>query len=90
MPSMKDPSPEAIANVTEENVKTRAQLLPEEKAVEGDLDPAQGDLDPAQGDLDPKVKAAVILAASEERTINDDPDAAQGGHRQSSDTADLP
>jgi hypothetical protein len=83
MPSMKDPSDEAIANVTEENVKTRAQLLPEEKAVEGDLDPEQGD-------LDPKVQAAVILAESEERTIHADPDDAQGGHRQSSDTADLP
>ena len=83
MPSMKDPSPEAIANVTEENVKTRAHLLPEEKAVEGDLDPAKGD-------LDPEIQAAVILAESEERTINADPDDAQGGHRQSSDTADLP
>ena len=40
MPSMKDPSPEAIANVTEENVGTRSHLLPEERAVEGDLDPA--------------------------------------------------
>jgi hypothetical protein len=83
MPSMKDPSPEAIANVTEENIETRSQLLPEEKAVEGDLDPDQGD-------LDPKVQAAVILAESEERTIHADPDDAQGGHRQSSDTADLP
>ena len=83
MPSMKDPSPEAIANVTEDNVKTRAQLLPEEKAVEGDLDPEQGD-------LDPKVQAAAILAESEERTVHPDPDDAQGGHRQSSDTADLP
>jgi hypothetical protein len=83
MPSMKDPSPEAIANVTPDNVETRSQLLPEEKAVEGDLDPEQGD-------LDPKVQAAVILAESEERTIHADPDDAQGGHRQSSDTADLP
>ena len=83
MPSMKDPSPEAIANVTPENVETRAQLLPEERAVEGDLDPAKGD-------LDPKVQAAVILAESEERTIHTDPDDAQGGHRQSADTADLP
>ncbi len=83
MPSMKDPSPEAIANVTEDNVKTRAQLLPEEKAVEGDLDPSQGD-------LDPEVQSAVILAEYEERTIHDDPDDSQGGHRQSSDTADLP
>ena len=90
MPSMKDPSPEALANVTEENVETRAQLLPEEVAVEGHPDPEKGDLDPAQGDLDPKVQAAVILAESEERTINADPDDAQGGHRQSSDTADLP
>jgi hypothetical protein len=79
MPSMKDPSPEALSNVTQENVETRAQLLPEEEAVEGHPDPAQGD-------LDPKVQAAVILAESEERTLNPDPDDAQGGHRQSEDT----
>jgi hypothetical protein len=83
MPSMKDPSPEAIANVTEDNVKTRAHLLPEEAAVEGHPDPAKGE-------IDPEVQAAVILAESEERTLNADPDDAQGGHRQSSDTADLP
>jgi hypothetical protein len=83
MPSMKDPSPEAIANVSEHNVETRAQLLPEEQAVEGHPDPDKGD-------LDPEVQAAVILAESEERTIHPDPDDAQGGHRQSSDTADLP
>ena len=35
MPSMKEPSPEALANVTEENVETRSHLLPEEQAVEG-------------------------------------------------------
>jgi hypothetical protein len=80
---MKDPSREAIANVTEENVQRRSHLLPEERAVEGDLDPAQGDLDPA-------VQAAVILAESEERTINADPDDAQGAHRQSAETADQP
>lgn len=79
MPDMKDPSPEALANVTEQNVATRAKLLPEEHSVEGDLDPAQGD-------LDPKVQAAVILAESEERTVHADPDDAQGGHRQSDDT----
>lgn len=83
MPSMKDPSPEAIANVTEHNVETRAQLLPEEQAVEGDTDPTN------EG-LDPKVQAAVILAESEERTVHADPDDAQGGHRQSAETADLP
>ena len=83
MPSMKDPSPEAIANVTEENVKTRAQLLPEEVAAEGHPDPEKGG-------IDPEVQAAVILAESEERTVHADPDDAQGGHRQSSDTADLP
>ena len=83
MPSMKEPSPEAVANVTAENIETRSQLLPEEQTVEGNLDPSQGD-------LDPKVQAAVILAESEERTIHADPDDAQGGHRQSSDTADLP
>jgi hypothetical protein len=83
MPSMKDPSPEAIANVSEENVQKRSHLLPEEVAAEGHPDPAKGE-------LDPEVQAAVILAESEERTINADPDDAQGGHRQSSDTADLP
>ena len=83
MPSMKDPSPEAWDNVTGDNVETRAQLLPEEVAVEGHPDPEEGD-------LDPKVQAAVILAESEERTIHPDADDAQGGHRQSSDTADLP
>jgi hypothetical protein len=76
MPSMKEPSPEARANVTEENVETRAQLLPEEQS--------------AGGSDDPEAQAAVILAESEERTIHADPDDAQGGHRQSSDTADLP
>jgi hypothetical protein len=83
MPSMKEPSPEALANVTEENVETRSQLLPEEVAVEGHPDPAKGD-------LDPKIQAAAILVESEERTVHADPDDAQGGHRQSSDTADLP
>ncbi|MCZ2824704.1 MULTISPECIES: hypothetical protein [unclassified Modestobacter] len=83
MPSMKDPSPEAIANVTEQNVESRARLLPEEQSVEGDTDPTN------EG-LDPEVQAAVILAESEERTINADPDDAQGGHRQSAETADLP
>jgi hypothetical protein len=83
MPSMKDPTPEAWENVTEQNVETRAQLLPEEVAVEGHPDPEQGD-------LDPKVQAAAILAESEERTIHADPDDAQGGHRQSAETADQP
>ena len=83
MPSMKDPSPEAVANVTEHNVETRAELLPEEVAVEGHPDPAKGE-------LDPEVQAAAILAESEERTLHPDADDAQGGHRQSSDTADLP
>jgi hypothetical protein len=77
MPDMKDPSPEALANVTEHNVETRSHLLPEERAVEGD---------PAQNELDPKVQAAVILAESEERTVHPDADDAQGGHRQSDDT----
>jgi hypothetical protein len=76
MPSMKEPSPEAVANVTEENIETRAQLLPEEQSAGG-------------SDI-PEEQAAVILAESEERTIHADPDDAQGGHRQSSDTADLP
>ena len=76
MPSMKDPSPEAIANVSEHNVETRAELLPEEVS--------------AGGSADPEKQAAIILAESEERTVNADPDDAQGGHRQSAETADLP
>ena len=76
MPSMKEPSPEAAANVTEENIETRSHLLPEEQA--------------AGGSDDPEKQAEAILAESEERTLNADPDDAQGGHRQSSDTADLP
>jgi hypothetical protein len=83
MPSMKDPTPEAWENVTEHNVETRSQLLPEEVAVEGHPDPEQGE-------LDPKVQAAVILAESEERTVHADPDDAQGAHRQSAETADQP
>lgn len=73
MPSMKEPSPEAVANVTEENVETRAQLLPEEQT--------------AGGSDDPEKQAEAILAESEERTVHPDPDDAQGGHRESADTA---
>ena len=76
MTTQKDPSPEALANVTEDNIRTRAQLLPEEKPM-------------ADSEIE-EVAAEVILAESEERTIHPDPDDAQGGHRQSSDTADLP
>jgi hypothetical protein len=83
MTTHKEPSPEALANVTEHNVETRSHLLPEEQAVEGHPDPDHPD-------IDPKIQAAVILAESEERTVHPDPDEPQGGHRQSSDTADLP
>jgi hypothetical protein len=74
-----DPSPEARANVTPSNVGSRAQLLPEEQTAEGDV---PEDVAEAQ--------AEAILAESEERTVHADPDDAQGGHRQSADTADLP
>ena len=80
MVTQKEPSPEALANVTEDNVRTRSQLLPEEQSVGA----ADGDRGMAE------VAAEIILAESEERTVNTDPDDAQGGHRQSSDTADLP
>jgi hypothetical protein len=76
MTTQKEPSPEALANVTEDNVRTRSQLLPEEEEL--------------QGSGMEEVAAEVILAESEERTVHTDPDDAQGGHRQSSDTADLP
>jgi hypothetical protein len=74
--TQKEPSPEALANVTEANVASRAELLPEEEAMKG-------------SGME-EVAAEIILAESEERTVNTDPDDAQGGHRQSSDTADLP
>jgi hypothetical protein len=76
MTTQKEPSPEALANVTEDNVRTRAQLLPEEEGL--------------QGSGMEEVAAEVILAESEERTVHADPDDAQGGHRRSEDTADLP
>ena len=76
MTTQKEPSPEARANVTEHNVHTRAHLLPEEE--------------PIAGSGTEEAAAEVILAESEERTVNPDPDDAQGGHRRSADTADLP
>lgn len=76
MTTHKKPSDEALANVTEENVETRAQLLPEEEEV--------------RGSGMEEVAAEVILAESEERTVHPDPDDAQGAHRQSAETADLP
>jgi hypothetical protein len=74
--TQKEPSPEARANVTEGNVETRSQLLPEEEAL--------------RGSGMEEVAAEVILAESEERTVHPDPDDAQGAHRQSAETADLP
>ena len=76
MTTHKEPSPEALANVTEDNVRTRSQLLPEEE--------------PLAGSGMEEVAAEVILAESEERTVHPDPDDAQGAHRQSAETADLP
>jgi len=73
---MKEPSPEALANVTEHNIETRADLLPEEAAMKG-------------SGME-EVAAEIILAESEERTLHPDPDDAQGAHRQSAETADLP
>ena len=72
MTTHKDPSPEALANLTHENVERRAELLPEEQS--------------AGGSALPETQAAAILAESEERTVHPDPDDAQGGHRQSADT----
>jgi hypothetical protein len=72
MPSMKDPTPEALQNVTEDNIRTRSQLLPEEEEVAG-------------SGME-EVAAETILAESEERTVHADPDDASGGHRQSADT----
>ena len=77
MTTNKEPSPEALANVTEHNIATRSHpVLPEERAV-------------ADSGLE-ETAAELILAESEERTIHPDPDDAQGAHRRSEDTADLP
>jgi hypothetical protein len=76
MATQKKPSAEALDNVTEENIETRSQLLPEEKEMAG-------------SGME-EVAAEVILAESEERTVHPDPDDAQGAHRQSAETADLP
>ena len=76
MTTNKEPSPEALANVTEHNVHTRADLLPEEEEL--------------RGSGMEEVAAEVILAESEERTVHPDPDDAQGAHRRSEDTEDLP
>ena len=72
MSTQKEPSPEALANVTEDNIRTRAQLLPEEEPM-------------ADSEIE-EVAAEVILAESEERTLHPDPDDAQGGHRSSDET----
>ena len=76
MATQKEPSAEALDNVTEGNIASRAELLPEEAALKG-------------SGME-QVAAEVILAESEERTVNADPDDAQGAHRQSAETADLP
>ncbi len=76
MTTQKEPSPEALDNVTEGNVETRAHLLPEEEAL--------------RGSGMEEVAAEAILAESEERTVHPDTDDAQGGHRQSAETADQP
>ena len=70
MTTQSEPSPEARANVTEHNVETRAELLPEEVA--------------AGGSDDAQAQAEAILAESEERTLH--PDADEGGHRTSEET----
>ena len=51
MPSMdNEPTPEARANVTRQNVESRAELLPEEQSVEGRPDPSVAE---AQAEVDP-------------------------------------
>lgn len=70
MTSTQPPTPEAHENVTEHNVQTRAELLPEEES--------------SGGSADPRAQAEAILAESEERTLH--PDADEGGHRTSDET----
>ena len=76
MTTQKKPSPEALDNVTEDNIGTRSQLLPEEARL--------------RGSGMEEFAAEIILAESEERTVHPAPDNAQGAHRQSAETADLP
>jgi len=71
MTTSQPPTPEARANVSEHNVDTRSELLPEEES--------------AGGSDDPRAQAEAILAESEERTLH--PDADEGGHRTSAETA---
>ncbi len=78
MTTHKEPSPEALANVSEHNIETRSHpVLPEEEQAI------------AETGLE-ETAAELILAESEERTIHPDPDDAQGAHRTSAETADLP
>lgn len=78
MTTHKEPSPEALANVTEHNIETRSHpVLPEEEQAIADTGLEE-------------TAAELILAESEERTIHPDPDDAQGAHRTSAETADLP
>ena len=78
MTTHKEPSPEALANVTEHNIETRSHpVLPEEEQPLADSGMEE-------------TAAELILAESEERTLHPDPDDAQGAHRRSEDTADLP
>jgi hypothetical protein len=78
MTTHKEPSPEALANVTEHNIETRSHpVLPEEEQAIADTGLEE-------------TAAELILAESEERTVHPDPDDAQGAHRTSAETADLP
>ncbi|WP_104524012.1 hypothetical protein [Blastococcus atacamensis] len=76
MTTQKQPSPEALDSVTEHTIETRSHLLPEEEGM--------------RGSGMEEVAAEIILAESAERTVHADPDDAQGAHRQSAETADLP
>jgi len=55
----------------ERHVRTRAELLPEERAV---------------GSEDPEAQAEAILADSEDRTLHPDPNASTQSRRSSSDS----
>ena len=64
--------------MTEHNIETQSHpVLPEEEQAIGDTGLEE-------------TAAELILAESEERTIHPDPDDAQGAHRTSAETADLP
>jgi hypothetical protein len=67
-----DPDPTPATDATDRHVGSRAELLPEERAVGSD---------------DPAAQAEAILAESQERTEHPDPDTSSQSRHASSEEA---